>query len=57
MEFLDLGTFVIPPEALTKFGIKLDPSDLNPEFALANFICGGIYVGVGFLVAVIGRCL
>ena len=43
-----------PPQALTDFGIHLDPSDLNPNFACGNFMWGLIYVGVGLIIALIG---
>jgi hypothetical protein len=40
---------------LTDFGIHLDPSDLNPNFACGNFMWGLIYVGVGLIIALIGE--
>jgi hypothetical protein len=40
------------PAALTEFGITLDRSDLNPDFACPNIMFGSAYVVIGFLLAV-----
>jgi hypothetical protein len=44
------------PDQLTRYGITLDPPDLNPVFAWPNLVWGLIYVSVGLIIAFGGRC-